>query len=700
MLQGADTVAELTGRLGDRELLVVLDNFEQLAGDGADVLLQVLQQNPRVRLLLTSRVVLGLREEWLFSATGLSLEADEQGLSDAVRLFLDRARQAGASIDPSDKVAVGVIARIAKMVDGMPLALELAAAHTRFMPVEAIATHLGRDLDVLQVDIRNIPARHQSIPGLLEESYRYLSVEQMRGLLSLSVFEGSFSAAAAAEVADAPLRVLAALVDQSLVQPREGRFSLHPLLRQFARERLGGSFTELQERHARYFCELVAARCDALEQRYQVETSLELDPEIENIIAGWRWAASEHRADLLSAAAYPLGLYMQYRSRLIEASELYELAVPVLEAGGETYQLDLASMLTQLGWAYLRSGRGGLAPAVLRRAREIFDRCDAGPGQGIGRDPVTAEALIAWSAGDYAVAEALSLEASRSAHLREDPLGEALALFFAGSLLLRQAELVWLEPDGNGSGDYIPAPSSSGAIDEAKRRLDGAASILEDHGEKWLRALVEIARAGHIPGTRAEKAVRFERAAILAKEFGNASGRASTLVSFADFLVDSSDVERAEEALAEARRLHAHLGDPTGIAEVERCSGRARVAAGDFAGAIGHARASLDLSVRLRFANNVPANFFITADVLAAIGQLADAAELYRYIAAHPVTTAFSRAKARFKLAAIREIPGDAGGLSRPWSDLAGLELYEAASIVRKRMESLLTELATPPEAP
>lgn len=657
-LQGEGTAADLSARIADRDILLVLDNVEQFAGDGGEVFEVLVANNPGVRMLVTSRVVLGLREEWLCPVSGLSLEAEAGGLSDAARLFVSRASQAGTAVDVADAGQRDAIARICRLVDGMPLAIELAAAITRYMPLDEIANQIERDTEVLQVDLRNVPVRHRSVPGLMNESFRLLTVDQMRALLSLSVFEGSFSADAASAVADAPIRVLSALVDQSLVQPREGRFSLHPLLRQFCRERLGDSWVEMQARHAEYYARFLETRYGDLAAGRQVAAAREIDPEFANIVAAWRWTCDAGRTDLIEQALFAFSLYMQYRSRFVEFADLLAHAAGAVEEAGEEAWRLRAELQNARAWAMMRGGRGPQAPPLVQEAADLYAQHEEQCAPGIARDPRTAMALILWTAGDYEAASRQAEAAATEAKAKGDAAGEAFALYFSGSLLLRMIE-VESTPGKNLGATYKPLPASVPIVERCYEMMKRAANLLEAAGERWMRARVlsELTRSVHLLGDRKRAIALLREALALAEEFDDAATSASVLTNLADFYLDYGEHDLAEPLVRRAQSLNRHLGDKGGISEVERCLGRIYTARGEWEPAITHTLTSIRLSQELGFTNNILANLRMVAIVLAHEGAREPATELLRYMEWHPATTPYTRALAKAELSRLGAEP-------------------------------------------
>ncbi len=197
-----DPRGQLLDFLQPRRLLLVLDNFEHLV-EGVDLVTDMLKAAPEVRLLVTSRVVLNLQEEWIYPVGGLGVPPDEAAeaaeSSSAVQLFVERARRVRR--DFSLEAERGAVLRICRLTDGMPLAIELAAAWARTLPCSVIASEIERNLAFLATGLRNVPERHRSVRAAFDQSWRLLAEEERAVFRRLAVFQGGFHGEAAAEIA-------------------------------------------------------------------------------------------------------------------------------------------------------------------------------------------------------------------------------------------------------------------------------------------------------------------------------------------------------------------------------------------------------------------------------------------------------------------------------------------------------------------
>lgn len=268
-----DPVESLGRYLADRNLLLILDNCEHLVEPVAVLLGRLLAAAPPLRVLATSRQVLGVEGEHLFEVPPLSLPcASGQGgtgwsTSEAVDLFLDRAAAVVPEL-PEDPGFRRSVIELCRRLDGIPLAIELAAARIRAHPVEEILTRVGQSLDVLSTGPRSAPVRHRTLKAAIGWSFDLCTPAEQLLWARLSVFAGGFDLDAAESVCPggrlpraAVFDLLAGLVDKSILQRKSGsaRFSMLETVREYGRERLAtqGEEQEYRLRHAQYFAALV-----------------------------------------------------------------------------------------------------------------------------------------------------------------------------------------------------------------------------------------------------------------------------------------------------------------------------------------------------------------------------------------------------------------------------------------------------------
>jgi predicted ATPase/Tfp pilus assembly protein PilF len=315
-------------QLRARHLLLVLDNFEHLTAH-APFLASLLEQCTDVKLIVTSRARLGLPMEQLLPLEGLPVpdpeDEDHFDAFDAVRLFVKTARRMEPALVPEAEAAA--IVDICRQVDGLPLAIELAASWARVLSCDAIATQLRDGLQLLRSADATRPARHASMEVVFDESWRLLGPAERDALSRLAVFEGGFTPEAARAVAQASLPVLAALVDKSLLRKDGSRLHLHPLLHQLAAARLeqGSLHEEAHRAHAAYFHRLLSQLRRGVTEA-DSEAVATIEREFPNCRAAWRWAARNGMGGALMGSVFTLMYFFDHRFRL-DGLSLFEEAL-------------------------------------------------------------------------------------------------------------------------------------------------------------------------------------------------------------------------------------------------------------------------------------------------------------------------------------------------------------------------------------
>ena len=318
---------QLLDFLRPRETLLVLDNIEHLLA-GTSLLTDILQTAPQVRMLVTSRERLQLISETVFVLDGLPT-ADVTGGqgSAAVDLFVQTARQIRSTFDLTVDTLPDV-QQICRLVQGMPLALILAASWIEVLTPAEIAIEISRSIDFLAADMRDLPARQRSVRAIFETSWQRLPTKQRELFMWLSIFRGGFTREAAVEVGGASLALLKALGHRSLIRhDSTGRYEIHELLRQFGLELLAEQAAEAHARHAEYFCGYIEQREIDLRGSGQSRAMAEIEVEIDNIRSAWQWAVSHEKYERSSRALEALALFHLWRGLLREGESLCRFAI-------------------------------------------------------------------------------------------------------------------------------------------------------------------------------------------------------------------------------------------------------------------------------------------------------------------------------------------------------------------------------------
>ncbi|HNH80293.1 MAG TPA: tetratricopeptide repeat protein, partial [Anaerolineales bacterium] len=318
-----DAKKQLLNFLRQKELLLVMDNFEHLLESSA-LVSEILEAAHEVKILVTSRERLDLHGEWLVELPGLAVNSME-----ANQLFVQSAKRARAEIQvgEEDQAAVSDICRL---VGGLPLGIEIAAAWIRSMTVESIRDEIQKSLDFLESSRRDIPERQRSLRAVFESSWARLSEEEQKVFAALSVFRGGFTREAAEAVAGR----FDALMDRSLVQRSGERFELHEVTRQFAEEKLSTK-KKVRNAHATYFANWASARAKWNERA----SFAVMRDDFENVRAAWMWAGEQKDVAALSGLVHFTKRYLDIQGRYREGHDLMERALAQFGASGDVKDL-------------------------------------------------------------------------------------------------------------------------------------------------------------------------------------------------------------------------------------------------------------------------------------------------------------------------------------------------------------------------
>ena len=301
-----DPQYQLLRYLRSRRLLLLMDNFEHLL-DGVSIVNEILQIAPGVKVMATSREKLNLLAEtnFIVGGMGYSRQARSEDIpqSDGIALFVQSASRVRPGFDPSEN-ELEQIAKICESVQGMPLAIELAAAWLQILNLAEVVEELEQGLDILITEVRDAPERHRSIRAVFDYSWSLMQQGEQEIFMALSVFRGGFSREAAQQVAGASLQQLVGLVNKSFLSHDldSGRLEVHELLRQYAQERLEKTpdvSSSAHEAHAAYYAEFMENSWGHLKGDRQMLALAEIEADIENIRGAWRYYLDQRNASQL-----------------------------------------------------------------------------------------------------------------------------------------------------------------------------------------------------------------------------------------------------------------------------------------------------------------------------------------------------------------------------------------------------------------
>lgn len=313
------------GLAGPGGALLLLDDLDPSPA-AREQLEALLQGAPDLDIVVTARQPLGSVAETQFQLAGLDLSqrtAGTDAASDALALYLQTAKQ----FDPTSEPDAASALQICALVAGSPLAIELAAALSRVLPTSELLQELRVTLDVLAEAQGGMPPRHQSVRAIFDSSWARLGAGERRALASCAIFHGGFSRAAA-RVLGLEVQLLNALLERSLLRRQGSRFELHPLVQQYAREKLDDyeEAEQWREEHAAYYTAWFASKRPFDQRSGQRQALEELALDFPNLQAAWEWAAGAGRTDLLERAIFMTARFLILRGRTSELERLLHMA--------------------------------------------------------------------------------------------------------------------------------------------------------------------------------------------------------------------------------------------------------------------------------------------------------------------------------------------------------------------------------------
>ena len=576
---GGRTAAELLPEyLSERQILLVLDNFEQVAGAAA-YLADLLAAAPGLRLLVTSQISLGLHAEQVHEVSPLPVPApgsspDDIRSNPSVILLEARVRAVRPGFQVTDAEA-GLILEIVARLDGLPLAIELAAARMRMLTPAAVLARLDRRLAILTGGAADRPERHQTLRATLDWSFDLLDPDARTLLARLSVFGGGFDLDAVEAICGQGIDALQTLVEHSLVRAEENggelRFSMLEAIREYAAERLADSGEEASMRaaHAAVFLEVAETHSRLVLGREGARYLDRLERDHDNLRGALRWAIDAGDADTGLRMAASLWRFWQLRGHLAEGHQWTAAALSLATSRSDLAALRAAALVAEGGLLYWQADLAGAtaryaeALSLARLAGDQARITDALANLGImiaasGRTSEAATMLaegmaLAEASGDR---DALAVLMFGDAYLIavEGRLDESYAAFERAATFVREdGNVYWEATSLHGLGQVRrfggDAASAEPLYREALIRLNGLADRAGVAVELDLLAVTAIMLGDPVRGMRLAGAAAGLRDALGAGQLLEVQVyRRPT-----EMALEVLDTVVAEEALAEGR---------------------------------------------------------------------------------------------------------------------------------------------------
>jgi predicted ATPase/class 3 adenylate cyclase len=552
---------ELAAHLAGRPTLLVLDNFEQVSA-AAPAVARMLERAPGLKVLLTSRAPLRVSGEHEFPVPPLRNE-------EAVALFAERATavRPGFVLTPSGEPAA---AEICRRLDGLPLAIELAAARTKLLRPEELLARLTRNLDVLGEGARDLPARQRTLRATLDWSWELLGVDEQQLFGEVSVFVGGATIEAIEAVCrcEDALRLVEALLDNNLLQRTEGspqtRVALLETVREYALQRLEQreDAGEIRRRHADWFADLAARAEPELAGERQAEWLQRLASDHDNLHAALDFLLGDGAVEQSLRMGNALMRYWRARGHAVEARRWLE--------------------------------------AALDRADEVDPRVRAGALWTAGR--------LAMAQSDLAAAERRYSEAKKVYASVGDGRGESFTVVELGMIAFKRGEL-----------------DRAGAL--AEESLELARRAGDDRALS--AALMNLAHVVSARGDHTRARALYEESLELRRGLGDPLLIANTAHNLSLAALAERDLERARLAAEECLTISRELGNLMHNAGALYCLGKAAFLESDWATADTYLRAGLELYDRVHEKGGISDCLEALAEVAAAEGRPERAARIW-----------------------------------------------------------------------
>ncbi|MCB9148728.1 MAG: tetratricopeptide repeat protein [Caldilineaceae bacterium] len=612
--QGAESPRQqLFNYLRQKQMLLVLDNFEQLltapttlggthystpSTDCVSLLSALLNAAPGLKLLITSRVRLGVQSEHVLHLAGMEAPGSSVDLSQAalapltvsnaleygsVQLFV----QSACRLRPTFELTasnVDHVVQICQRVQGMPLGILLAASWISLLTPADILAELQNSLDLLETTEHGIPRRQRSVRAAFDYTWNMLAPREQEIFIKLSLFHGAFTHQAVQHVTGVSLRELLNMVDKSLLTPaQERRFVLHGLLRQFGEEKLAEAPALAQatrDRHAAYFTNQVAHYAEAFTGAEQRSALLAMELDGENVRAAWQWAVARNQIPQLTRAVDGIAQFYVWRGRFREGNALITAASTGVTV--DSAPADPASPRYIERW---------LLQIELLIWQAVFARY---LGQRDDAIQLLNKALALLSEPQAAAVDVRQVRAFALLHmgetLREGDRAAARRCYDESLTLYRAAGNRW------GAANALTAlgwlVQHWGAYDEARRLYQEGLTIRQQLGD--LRgAAVSLRSVGGVAlyqGDLAQAEQLIRESIEMAQRKGDRVGVAASLGKLGEVRIGLGQLAAAREPLQEACTIYLNLGMAEPCAFIQAIEALARLHLGQYAQAQEQAR--------------------------------------------------------------------------------------------------------------
>jgi predicted ATPase len=585
-----DEKVQLLNYLREKQLLLILDNFEHLV-EGAGIIAEILNTAPDVKIMVTSRELLNLRGEWLVQVGGMKVPKGEQidveGFS-AVQLFLQSAQRVRTDVILSDEDKRYVV-HICQLVGGLPLGIEIASSWLRSLSCKEIAQEIEKNLDFLATSMRDVPERHRSLRAVFDYSWNLLSEEEKAMFMRASVFRGSFTREAAEKVAGISLPVLTTLMDKSLMRRNpDGRFEMQDIIRQFAEGKLN-DFPEEKKRYQDSHCEFYAnflSDAETVISKNEDKEILEaIRRDMKNIREAWNWAMMQGRIREIEKCIAGLSFFHEFEGWFQEGLRIFSKVGEVLREKKDDDEIRkvYGRIIAQRGNFYFRLSRYDEARKILNESIGIFDsfsmkrekafsllrlsRIDAMLSEYESAKTYGEESLQLNTEIGYKKGIANSLNVLGVIHFYTEDFGKAREYYEESHTISK--ELGFKKGIATAECNIGLILYELGNYDEAIRLLEGGLKIDKelDNVPGMANTIHNLGLIYKVKEEYAKAREYYEKALKIRREIGDRMGVAISLNNLGNLGGRSVDNEEGVKFHQEALQLRREMGDKVGVSQ-------------------------------------------------------------------------------------------------------------------------------------
>ena len=613
--------------LASRHLFLVLDNFEHLLASHL-LVAELLQNAPYLRILITSRERLSLYEEQVFMLQGLALpelpgratEGDEAAASEAVQLFVQAARRVRHQFAPEPKELPALI-ELCRLLNGLPLALELAAAWVDSLSLGNILAELQNDLSLLSTDLSNVADRHRSLNQVFDYAWQRLTVEEQQMLAALTIFRGGFSWSAAAAVIGQTIspRLLANLVHKSLITLDivQDRYEIHELLRRFTSAKSGTTTQTVTvwQRHCDYYSQLLQQREADLRGVRQEKVLAELEADLENIRMAWQWAVARRDVNHLTAALTPLFHLYDTLSRFQEGEQLFREAAHRLswDSAQPSEVMTLVRLQARQGWFTFHLGQQKESLRLIQRSLAYLREHQA-------NDPEIAFCLnylgaIMRHQGKYQEAHSHLEQAHQLAQAAGDLYGASISLNTLGQTAYLQEDFAL-----------------------ARQYCQEALRLKREIGDRrgMIYSLTYLGRIAEAQGDYGEAQRLFNECLRISTSIGDRRGMAIAWQNLGDVAMVLGDDAVAQMTLSKGLTLFRNIGDRLGSSRCLLRLGQWHTQQGEWGAAANQFQEGLEIALAINAEPVLLDGILGVADLWLSMGQPEEAQIILHLIEQSP----------------------------------------------------------------